>query len=194
MEFRTRTVVRRKNKKAWIAYGGLFIAMSSLILVFIPPLEDYIPWVFGTGIAVVVIGAFIARGDVATYGLGEADLIVSIDGIGIGEAWYPMPKISKLDFNIEAFEGLYVNDGAMVSGSKSDGMTNSVSFDVHGKTVSTGFYLSSAQHVQMLGLIFKAYYEGHIPFIERNKNTQTYLFQFLSGKELEAFKKLYGYN
>ena len=52
-----------------MAYAGLFIAATSLFLVFIPKLSYYIPYVFGTGIAVVIIGAVIARGDVRDYGL-----------------------------------------------------------------------------------------------------------------------------
>jgi hypothetical protein len=156
-------------------------------------MDRYIPWVFGTGIAIVVIGAFIARGDVMTYGLGEEELTVSIHGIGVGTVFYPMELIRKLDFNVEAYEGLYVNDGAMVSGSKSDGMTNSLSFEANGKKVNLGFYLANVQQVQLLGMIFRAYYERHIPFVERNRNTRTYLFQFLKGRELEEFKKQYGY-
>jgi hypothetical protein len=131
MEFLTKTVISRKNKKAYVAYAGLLIAISSLVLVFIPPLEDYIPWVFGAGIAVVVIGAIIARGDITDYGLGEDDMAVSIKGIAIGTQVYPMNQIRKLDFDVQAYEGMYVNDGAMISGANSDGMTNRVSFEVN---------------------------------------------------------------
>jgi hypothetical protein len=193
MEFRTKTVIGRKNKKAYIAYLGLFIAISSLVLVFIPGMQDYIAWVFGAGIVVVVIGAVIARGDVTDYGLGVDELTVSVKGITIGAQFYPMDQIRKLDFDVQAFEGMYVNDGAMVSGSSSDGMTNRVSFQVNGRSVTSGFYLGSAQHVQLLGAVFQEFYELHLPFIEHNKNAQTYLFQYLTGKELEAFKIKYGY-
>jgi drug/metabolite transporter superfamily protein YnfA len=61
MEFRTKIIVTRRNKRAYVAYAGLFIAASSLVLVFIPSLGYYIPYIFGTGIAVVIIGALIAR-------------------------------------------------------------------------------------------------------------------------------------
>lgn len=193
MEFLTKTVISRKNKKAYVAYAGLLIAISSLILVFIPPLEDYIPWVFGAGIVVVVIGAIIARGDITDYGLGEDDIAVSVKGIAIGSQVYPMNQIRKLDFDVQAYEGMYVNDGAMISGANSDGMTNRLSFEVNGKTIEAGFYLGSAQHVQLLGVVFNEFYELHIPFIEHNKSTRTFMFQYLKGKELEEFKKKYGY-
>src|SRR5882757_4672164 len=129
MEFRTRIVVSRRNKRAYIAYAGLFIAAASLLLVFIPSLNDYIPYVFGIGIAIVVIGALIARGDVRNYGFAPEELVVSPEGITVGAIFYPMRLIRNMNFNVEAYNGLYVNDGAMISGSNSDGMTNDLSFE-----------------------------------------------------------------
>lgn len=193
MEFRTRLVVRKRNKRAYIAYAGLVIAASSLLMVFIPNADDYIPYVFGGGIAVVVIGAVVARGDVRNYGFAPDELIVSVAGITVGPMYYPFSMITELDFNVEAYNGLYVNDGAMVSGSKSDGMTNDLSFRAGGAKVSCGFYLDSQQHVQQLGLLFHEFYIRRVPFVERNHSRRTYLFQFLQGRELEEFKERYGY-
>lgn len=193
MEFRTRVVVKRRNKRAYIAYAGLLIAACSLLLVFIPSAEDYIPYVFGGGIAVVVIGAVIARGDVRNYGLSDDELVISSNGISVGAMHYPFSMITEMDFNVEAYNGLYVNDGAMVSGSKSDGMTNDLSFRAGGSKVSCGFYLDSQQHVQQLGLVFHEFYLRKVPFIERNRSRRTYMFQFLQGKALEEFKERYGY-
>jgi hypothetical protein len=194
MEFRTKIVVRRRNKRAYVAYAGLFIAASSLLLVFIPSLEDYIPYVFGGGIAVVVIGAVIARGDVRNYGLSAAELVVCSEGISVGPMFYPLTMITDLDFNVEAYNGLYVNDGAMVSGSNSDGMTNDVSFKAGGAKVMCGFYLDSKQHVQQLALLFDEFYRRRVPFVERNKSRRTYLLQYLNERELEEFKRRYGYS
>lgn len=193
MEFRTRLVVRKRNKRAYIAYAGLVIAASSLLMVFIPNADDYIPYVFGGGIAIVVIGAVVARGDVRNYGFSPDELIVSVAGITVGPMYYPFSMITELDFNVEAYNGLYVNDGAMVSGSKSDGMTNDLSFRAGGAKVSCGFYLDSQQHVQQLGLLFHEFYIRRVPFVERNHSRRTYLFQFLQGRELEEFKERYGY-
>jgi hypothetical protein len=193
MEFRTKLVVKRKNKKAWLAYAGLFIAASSLILVAIPSWSDYIPYVFGTGIGIVVIGAIIARGDVTTYGLSEEELMVNLAGISVGARHYPLNQVRNLDFDVQAYAGMYVNDGAMVSGSNSDGMTNSLTFEAGGAVVDCGFFLENPLHVQQLGLLFNEFYERHIPFIERNKSTRTYMFQALSDRELVEFKRKYGY-
>lgn len=193
MEFRTRIVVRKRNKRAYIAYAGLLIAVSSLVFVFIPGMQDYIPYVFGGGIAIVVIGALIARGDVRNYGFSEEELVVSPDGISVGAMHYPLRMISDMDFNVEAYDGLYVNDGAMVSGSKSDGMTNDLSFKAGGARVKCGFYLNSQIHVQQLGLVFDEFYKRRVPFVERNRSVRTYLFQHLNERQLEEFKARYGY-
>src|SRR5580698_4641718 len=99
MEFRTKMVISRRNPRAYVAYAGLVIAVSSLVLVFIPSLSYYIPYVFGTGIAVVILGAIIARGDVRNYGLSEDELVVSAAGITVGAVHYPMRMVSRIDFN-----------------------------------------------------------------------------------------------
>ena len=193
MEFRTRIVTRKHNKRAYVAYAGLVIAASSLLMVFVPSLNDYIPYVFGVGIAVVVVGALIARGDVRNYGLSEEELVVSPEGITVGAVHYPMRLVKHMNFNVEAYNGLYVNDGAMVSGSKSDGMTNDLSFESGSGRVSVGFYLASQAHVQELGAVFDVFYRARVAFVERNRGRQTYLFQHLSGVALEEFKRKYGY-
>jgi len=193
MEFRTKLVISRRNKRAYVAYLGLFVAASSLLLVFIPSLNDYIPYVFGTGIGIVVIGAIIARGDVRNYGLSPEDLIVSESGISVGSVHYPMRMVSNIDFNVEAYNGMYVNDGAMVSGSNSDGMTNELSFEAGGQRVKCGFYLASKEHVQELGLLFDSFYQRHLPFVEHSRSTRTYMLKVLNERELEEFKRRYGY-
>lgn len=193
MEFRTKLVIKRRNKRAIGAYIGLGITACSLLLVFIPPLSWAIPYVFGAGIAVLVIGAFVAKGDLATYGLSDEELVIDSHGIKVGAQHYSLQQLTNLDFNVEAYDGLYVNDGAMVSGSKSDGMTNSLSFEVGGKKQDYGFYLESKVHVQQLAFVFNDYYTNHVPFVERNRNARTYMFQHLTAPELEAFKERYGY-
>ena len=193
MEFRTKMVISRRNPRAYVAYAGLVIAVSSLVLVFIPSLSYYIPYVFGTGIAVVILGAIIARGDVRNYGLSEDELVVSAAGITVGAVHYPMRLVSRMDFNVEAYNGMYVNDGAMVSGSNSDGMTNQLTFESGGAKIDCGFYLSGKPQVQELAIIFNEFYERRIPFVERNRSTRTYMFRVLNEKELEEFKRRYGY-
>jgi hypothetical protein len=194
MEFRTKIVVSRRNKRAYIAYAGLFIAGSSLLLVFIPSLSDLIPYVFGSGVAVIIIGALIARGDIRNYGLSGEDLVIGMDGIKVGPIFYPLKMVKSMDFNVEAYAGMYVNDGAMISGSNSDGMTNLLKFESGGATVKCGFYLEGLPQVQQLTILFDLFYQSHIPFIEHNRNTRTYMLRNLSERELAEFKEKYGYN
>jgi hypothetical protein len=193
MEFRTKMVVSRRNARAYVAYAGMVIAASSLAVAFIPSISYYYPYVFGVGIAIVVLGAIIARGDVRSYGLSTDDLVVSGTGITVGAVHYPMRMVSKMDFNVEAYNGMYVNDGAMVSGSHSDGMTNQLTFESGGAKVDCGFYLSGKAQVQELAVLFNEFYERRIPFVERNRSTRTYMFKVLNEKELEEFKRRYGY-
>jgi hypothetical protein len=98
-----------------------------------------------------------------------------------------------MNFNVEAYNGMYVNDGAMVSGSNSDGMTNSLTFQSGGAKVECGFLLLNKEHALQLAALFSEFYERHIPFVERNRSTRTYLFKVLNERELEEFKKRYGY-
>jgi hypothetical protein len=193
MVFHTKLVVSHRNVRAYVAFAGLFIAGSSLLLVFIPGMNHYIPYVFGIGIAVVVLGALIARGDVRSYKLSDEDLIVKPDGITVGAIHYPLRMVSNIDFNIEAYNGMYVNDGAMISGSNSDGMTNSLTFESGGAKVDVGFYLQNKEHVQQLALLFNEFYQRRIPFVERNRSTRTYMFKVLNERELAEFKSKYGY-
>jgi hypothetical protein len=193
MEFRTKMVVSRRNARAYVAYAGLVIAVSSLAVAFIPVVSYYYPYVFGVGIAIVILGAIIARGDVRSYGLSEDELVVSMAGITVGAVHYPMRLVSRMDFNVEAYNGMYVNDGAMVSGSNSDGMTNQLTFESGGAKVDCGFYLSGKAQVQELAVLFNEFYERRIPFVERNRSTRTYMFKVLNEKELAEFKRRYGY-
>jgi hypothetical protein len=47
--------------------------------------------------------------------------------------------------------------------------------------------------VQELAVLFNELYERRIPFVERNRSTRTYMFKVLNEKELEEFKRRYGY-
>ncbi|MHA4809590.1 hypothetical protein ACX0G9_15865 [Flavitalea flava] len=193
MEFRAKLVVGRKNKKAYVAYAGLFIAFLSLLMVFIPGQEDHIAITFGIGVIVIVIGAILAKGDVTNYALSEEELQITATGITIASQYYPLNQVTNMDFDVQAYDGRYMNDGAMISGTSSDGMTNQLRFDANGKTIKCGFYLTSKMHVIELGQIFDQFYQNHIPFVEHNKSTRTYLFQILNDKQLVEFKSRYGY-
>jgi hypothetical protein len=194
MEFRTRLVVSNKSRKAVVAYVGLVIAAVSLLMVFFRSLEDYIPWAFGTGVVVVLIGAVLAKGKIATYGLSDEELVVSAAGIAIGGAFYPLEQVSDLNFNVEVFAGMPTEAWGMPKDAISDGMGNELGFRWEGAKIACRFYLNSELHTQQLGVVFREFYERHIPFIECRGSTRTYLFRQLSADELAEFKKKYGYH
>jgi hypothetical protein len=193
MEFRTRLVVSNKNKRAVVAYAGLGISAVSLVLVFFPSLEDYVAWVFGTGVLVVLIGAVLAKGKIAVYVISEEELVISTSGIAIGSRNYPLGELSSLDINMEVYAGVLTEAWGMPKDAISDGMGNDLSFRWQGSKITCRYYLNSKQHTMQLGLVLQEFYERHIPFIERRGSTRTYLLQELDATGLAEFKKKYGY-
>jgi hypothetical protein len=189
MEFRTRLVIGKKNKRAMLAWSGLLIAVLSLGMIFFPSLSGYVPWVFSAGIVVLIVGAVRAKGDIASYGLSEDELVVTVKEFVIGGQEYPMGQVRRIDVNVEG----YANMPDRSSGYSSHGMANELSFVWEGRTIACSFYLNSEKHALQLRDLFTEFYEAHIPFIERSGGTRTFLFKNLSGKELAEFKKKYGY-
>ena len=189
MEFRTRLVIGKKNKRAGLAWAGLLIAVLSLGMIFFPILSGLVPWAFSAGIIVLIVGAVRARGDIASYGVSQKELVVTVNNIVISGQEYPIGQIRQIDFNVEGYAGMPDRS----SGYSFHGMGNELRFVWEGRTVACGFYLNSEKHTLQLGDVFREFYQGHIPFIERSGNTRTFLFRNLSGKELAEFKKKYGY-
>jgi hypothetical protein len=193
MEFRTRLVVSNKNKRAVVAYVGLGISACSMLLVFFRSLEDYVPWVFGAGVVVILVGAIWAKGKIAAYVLSEEELVVSTAAITIADRHYPLAKLSSLDINVEVYAGMLTEAWGMPKDAISDGMGNDLSFRWQGSKVSCRYYLNSRQHILQLAGVLTEFYEAHIPFIERRGSVRTYLLQQLDEAQLTEFKKKYGY-
>jgi hypothetical protein len=189
MEFRTRLVIAKRNKKALVAWAGLLIAVLSLGMIFFPPFAGYVPWAFSAGIVVLIAGAVRAKGDIASFGLSEAELVVTVKSIIINGQEYPINTIRGIDFDVEG----YARMPDRSSGYTLHGMGNELRFVSEGQTVICPFYLNSEKHALQLREVLRDFYEAHIPFIERSGGTRTFLFKNLSGKELEEFKKKYGY-
>lgn len=193
MEFRTKLVVHNRSKRAIIAYIGLAIAASSMLLVFFRSLEDFLPWVFGAGVLIILLGALLAKGRIATSVLSEEDLVLGLAGIAIGSRFYAMEEVEQLDVDVQVYAGMLTEAWGMPKDAFSDGMGNYLSFTCKGQKINCRFYLNSQAHTMQLGLLFKTFYERHIPFVERRGSARTYLLRELSPGELEAFKKEYRY-
>ncbi|MDO6433222.1 hypothetical protein Q4E93_21610 [Flavitalea sp. BT771] len=189
MEFRTKMVIMVTKKKATLAYVGLGIAVISLFLLLIPSMRVFVTPAFVIGVVTVLIGAYIAKGDIAAFGLSDGDLVLTEQAIRLGEEYYSLREVKQLDFDINGYAGM--KDPA--SAYELDGMSNRVSFKCKGQTIERMFYLNSKEHVRQLGEVFKLLYEKHIPFVERTGRTRTYLFRDLDAAGLADFKKKYGY-
>jgi len=189
MEFRTKMVIMVRKKKATLAYIGFGLAASSLLTLAIPALRAYVTMVFITGIVLVLIGAYLAKGDISAVGLSEEDMILTADKLCLGSEQYLLKEIKKLDFDVNGYAGMKDPSSAYTL----DGMGNQVSFQWERRTVERRFYLNSQEHVRQLGELFKLFYEQHIPFVERTGRTRTYLFRDLDEAGLAEFKKKYGY-
>lgn len=190
MEFRTRRVITTPKKKAWLAYTGLLVALSSLLFVYLPVPRSYITVIFVTGVILILIGAFIAKGNISLVALSEDDLVVTPEKLSLEGQEYPMKEIKQLSFNVNGYAGMQDPYSAY----KLDGMANELQFQWKGQGQTVRFYLNSKEHVRILGELFKIFYEQHIPFIEMTGTTRTYLFRDLDEEQLAEFKKKYGYN
>jgi hypothetical protein len=189
MEFRTKRVAATARKKAVLSYIGFGLAACSFVPLGLPEWRWLGTILFVAGALLVVIGAFIAKGNISIVGLSEEELVVTTEKIVVGEDEYPMSAVKGLDFDVNGFNGMQDPYSAY----KLDGMGNEVKFQFEGQTVRTLFYLNSQEHVRQLGELFRSFYEKHIPFVERTNRTRTYLFRDLDEAELAEFRKKYGY-
>ena len=190
MEFRTKRVVVTARKKATLSYIGFGLAACSILPIGLPEWWGPGTMIFVVGILLVLVGAFIAKGNISIVGLSEEELVVTQEKICLGKEEYPIRKVKELDFDVNGFNGMQDPYSAY----KLDGMGNQIKFDYEGSTIRSQFYLNSQEHVRQLGEMFKLFYEQHVPFIERTGRTRTYLFRDLDEAGLAEFKKKYGYN
>lgn len=189
MEFRTRRVTVTARKKATLSYIGFGLAACSILPLGLPEWRWLGTLLFVAGILLVLIGAFIAKGNISLIELSEEELVVTPEKICVSGEEYLMKDVTGLDFNVNGFNGMQ----DPYSSYKLDGMGNEIKFRFKGQMTNTFFYLNSQEHVRQLGELFKEFYEKHIPFVERTGRTRTYLFRDLDEAGLAEFKKKYGY-
>jgi len=189
MEFRTKRVVVTAKKKAILSYIGFGLAACSILPLGLPEWRWLGTVIFVAGVLLVLVGAFIAKGNISIVGLSDEELVVTPEKICLGKEEYPMRKIKGLDFDVNGFNGMQDPYSAY----KLDGMTNLIKFECEGTFIQSGFYLNSQEHVRQLGELFKEFYKQHVPFVERTGRTRTYLFRDLDAAQLAEFRKKYGY-
>jgi hypothetical protein len=192
MEFQTKIVEGNKNPRAWVAWAGgasLFLAM---MLMCIGGYQRVGFWLFGFGVVALLVGAFLAKGDVGAIDVSAIDLVISPEDIRIGGTVYPLSQVTQLVFQVEGYDGMIDPEGygAYTKYSRRrgflNGMNNYVNFRIGEEKMEWQFYLPDPQHVQQLGALFKELYAKRIPFLERSVTSdQTFLFEPVTKKEWE---------
>lgn len=201
MEFQTKIVESNKNPKARIAWGGGIVIALSMILMCMDRYQHYGFWLFGVGVAVLVVGALVAKGDVDVMELSDTDMVVNLEEILVGETVYPLAQVSGIEFQVEGYDGMVDRQGYSSSdvplnrmAGLVNGMNNYLDFSFGGEKVEWQFYLADPQHVQQLGELFKEFYAKGIPFHECSQvSKRTFLFEPVSEKEWEDRMIVNGY-
>ena len=193
MEFQAPTVQDKKNPKSRISALGAVLLVVSLFVALMDGYERYAIWTFGAAVLLFILGAVLTKGDLTGFGVSNVYLTVSSSGIRIGDSFYPLGQVKNIDFNIKGYAGMAGEGLAFPAGGELDGMENYLQFEFIGEKFTCTFYLEGPKQVQELGLLFREFYEGRIPFTERRGRTTTFLFETLSKKEMEAAKSSYGF-
>lgn len=191
MEFSTYIIEPNRDKT--VNYGSLIalIGMFSLIIICAFGWYTIAAWWFGILVVLILILAFIKKGKLQGSVLSKNKLVITADTISIAGKEYDIKTIRNLEFLVHSFSGMDYHKGGQFT---SDGMDNYIRFTVNDEKISCNFYLNSRKHAFILCQVFEEFYKNKTPFIEKDMNNkQTYLFKWLEGKELDAFKQKYGY-
>jgi hypothetical protein len=193
MEFRTKLVLGKKNKKARLSVLGALVLLVGVFMAMADGYERYALWTFVAGVVLLVVGAILAKGDLSDIEVSDSELVISRDGIRIGEEFYTMGLIQNMDFRVEGFDGMRGKSYDSPTEGIINGMDNYLTFEVAGEEISCIFYLPGPAKVQELGLLFRDFYAQKIHFIERNGAYRTFLFKTMSDKERGDAMMVNGY-
>jgi hypothetical protein len=198
MEFQTKVIVSKKNFRARISdIGGILFFGSILLAVLLNKTgyEEYPFWTVGAGLILLIVGGILAKRDLSYIQMSDTDLVVSSQGIRIGDQFYPLGQMENLDFWVEGYYGMPGPRFKSWKRGQMNGMENKVHFRMDGERHLHQFYLADLISMQQLGQVFREFYEKRIPFAERNRGGPTFLFQQInSKKEMEEAKRREGYN
>ena len=201
MKFHTKIVEANKNPRARVAWGGGVLAGLGMILTCWEPYRMYGLWLFGIGVMVMIVGTLVARGDVDVIDISATDLIIDSDEIRIGESGFLIGILTDIEFQVEGYDGMLNSQGGGNIGGQSsryrnynNGMNNFLSFVCGSEKNEWQFYLQDAQHVQVLGQLFKEWYAKGIAFREQDQGGQrTFLFAPVTEEEWKDQMTVNGY-
>jgi hypothetical protein len=200
MEFQTKLVNPRKNNGAHLMEaGGVLIFCTIISLRMLNRLNANAHVILallglGGGVALLLIGRRMTRGDTLHHDVTDTDLIVSSERIVVGDQVYPISEMENLDFWVEGYYGMTGPSFRPTRRNILDGMENKLHFKVNGQRHLYQFLLEDLLSMQQLGQVFRQMYANQTAFAERNRGGQTFLFQQIRSKrELEAMKRKEGY-
>ena len=193
MAFQTRLVVGKKNPKVRIAGAGAVLLVVSVFLTMAPGYNSYALWGFGVSVALILVGAVLAKGDLADIEVSDSDLVINVSEIRTGDSVYPLSQVEELVFDVEGYDGMIGKRFTSPEEGQINGMDNTVRFTFIGEKQDFRFYLSGPAEVQQLGLLFKELYEKRIPFEERRRGHRTFMFEAVTDEQLADRKLMNGY-
>jgi hypothetical protein len=200
MVFQTKIVEGNKNPRARIVWAGAAVLFLGMVLMCMDAYQRYGFWLFGVGVVLLIVGALAAKGDVDFENVSDADLVIDMEEIRVGGTQYMIPLLKGIEFQVEGYDGMSDSNGyasyrrGRGQPGSLNGLNNYLTFTMGEDKVETQFYLPDPQRVQLLGALFKAWYEKGIPFRECNvTGHRTFLFESVTEKELEDQMIVHGY-
>jgi hypothetical protein len=193
MQFQAKIVEGNKNPNARIAWAGGGLLFLGMVLMCTDAYRRYGFWLFGIAIVVLIVGALRSKGDVGLIAVSDTDLVVSAEEIRVGDAIYPVGRVSDIQFQVEGYDGMLDPDGYArdsLRGRRNrghvNGMNNYLNFRVGDSKQEWQFYLADAHQAQQLGACFKELYSKRVPFVERDgTGYRTFLFEPVTEAGLE---------
>lgn len=198
MEFRTYTIESNPDKTVQRFSFLILLLLLGMVAAYLLDKQTLATVLFVADVVIIIVLAIIKKGKIQTTVLSKNVLSVSPQKISVAGKEYDFKRIMELVFTIDSFAGMDAQ--SPVAQGSSDGMDNYVKFSYEDdekeedEKISCRFFLRDREHALTLVKVFDEFYRLKIPFIEKDRRGyQTYLFRRLNEKELEEFKKKYGY-
>jgi hypothetical protein len=199
MQFQTKIIEGNKNPRARVVWAGAVLIFLSMVLMCMNGTVHYGFWLFGVGVAVLILGLLGAKGDVDFERLSETTLVMDCEQIRVGETVYPLSQVTEIEFQVEGYDGMVDEQGYAPSRGRGragflNGMNNYLDFKFGGEKIEWQFYLSDPASVQQLGELFKELYSKGVPFRECSQvSKRTFLFAPVTERQWEDLMIQNGY-
>lgn len=195
MKFQTKLVLRKRNIKAMVLDVGTVLYFGFAVLLHVFHRSMYLALVLLISLVLLIVGAILTRKKSRLYiEVADIDLIITREGIRVGDQFYPMAQVQYLDFLVEGYDGMLGPRYTWQRANRMNGMGNRMFFEFDGKKYAYWFYLEDHVSLRELGFLFREFYQNRLFFRERNQGGRTFLFQpVASRKELEEAKREEGY-